>query len=234
MAVWWASGSSFPCPNPHPNSSQVGELVDVSPSLPYPNSSQVGELVDVSPDVWLHLSAGATGARGVEMLLPAPLSFGDEMHNSIHPLWIPEFGAYLCVGHQHIRSGYVRRTETSATSATGSKQRFDAPARYGYSYRHTFFLMQRPDRLFGNMSTTPTKWRMTRHSRELCFTSVEQRPDGTSPGCEIIQFAMTAFRIVRPDGAAPLVGLSYGIMDCEAALLAITLERLDSMLEFNT
>lgn len=76
MALWWASGSSFPCPNPHPNSSQVGELVDVSPSLPYPNSSQVGELVDVSPDVWLHLSAGATGARGVEMLLPAPLSFG--------------------------------------------------------------------------------------------------------------------------------------------------------------
>lgn len=114
------------------------------------------------------------------------------------------------------------------------RQRFDAPARYGYSYRHTFFLMQRPDRLFGNISTTPTKWRMTRHSRELCFTSVEQRPDGTSPGCEIIQFAMTAFRIVRPDGAAPLVGLSYGIMDCEAALLAITLERLDSMLEFNT
>ncbi len=29
------------------------------------------------------------------------------MHNSIHPLWIPELGAYLCVGHQHVRSGYV-------------------------------------------------------------------------------------------------------------------------------
>ena len=33
--------------------------------------------------------------------------FGDTMHNSIHPLWIPELGAYLCVGHQHIRNGYV-------------------------------------------------------------------------------------------------------------------------------
>ena len=93
--------------------------------------------------------------------------------------------------------------------------------------------MQRPGRTGKNMSTTPTKWRMTRHSRELCFSSVEQGPDGMSPGCEVVQFAMTAFRIERRGGAAPLVGLSYGIMDCEGGLLALTLERLDEILEFD-
>jgi hypothetical protein len=115
------------------------------------------------------------------------------------------------------------------------RQRLDAPAQYGYSYRHTFFLMQRPGRTGNKTSNTAaTKWRMTRHSRELCFSSVEQRPDGVSPGCEVVQFAMTAFRIERRGGAAPLVGLSYGIMDCEGGLLALTLERLDEMLEFDT
>lgn len=67
-----------------PGGQACGHLACTNPN-PYPNSSQVGELVDVSPDVWLHLNVRAKKARGrrkprppgfQEMRLPAPLSFG--------------------------------------------------------------------------------------------------------------------------------------------------------------
>lgn len=169
----------------------------------------LGELVDVSPYIIVQPRSGSPIQRS------APLSFGEELHNSIHPLWIAELGLYLAVGHIHHRNGWVR---TGASRE--AKRHADAPFEYGYAYRQVLLTIH------------PGTFDVVRFSRELCFSSLEAGAQ-PSPECEGIQFVMSAFRDrVRAGDGPPLIGLSYGVQDCEAALLTMTLERLNELLEF--
>lgn len=163
------------------------------------------ELVNIAPQLELRAPDG----RYIYHRLPDKFA-REGMHNSIHPLWVPELGAYLGVGHRHYRDG------------SGSKSDA-APFRYGHSYRQVLFTL------------SPTDFAMKHFSRELCFPSL----DLGDSACEGIQFVMSAFRpVARSEDernvldARPVVGFSYGVQDCEAAVLTLTIDRLKELLEF--
>ena len=111
---------------------------------------------------------------------------------------------------------------------------------FGYSYRHVFF------------TVLPKARRIGRYSREFCIPALDGTTtatvkaagtgsgptgnlnasggsDGASPACEGVQFIMGAFR--RVDMPAT-VSFSYGVNDCEAALLTLPVATIDQMLEF--
>ena len=73
---------------------------------------------------------------------------------------------------------------------------------------------------------------MERHSRDLCFSSVEdlrRHPlsrNGTRPLCEGVQFVMNA--LLTEDGSS--VQLPYGVQDCESAILTLPIDFVDSEL----
>jgi len=146
---------------------------------------------------------------------PVPLRFSTFMHNSMHPIWVPELSAFLGVGHRHLREGYD----------TNGRIIPSAPFQYGYSYRHVFFTFDDKTR------------RIVRFSREFCIAAL----DGTkaravpaslstpSAACDGISFVMGAF---RRDDAPPTISFTYGINDCESAILTLSVARLDTLLEF--
>ena len=43
--------------------------------------------------------------RGTVHAKNTPPTIAKDMHNSIHPLWLPELKGYLGVGHRHYASG---------------------------------------------------------------------------------------------------------------------------------
>lgn len=119
-------------------------------------------------------------------------------------------------GHRHLRQGY----HANGTIVRG------APFQYGYSYRHIFFTFNETTR------------RIVRFSREFCIPAL----DGTkaravpassstpSDACDGISFVMGAFR--RNDTAPGTLSFTYGVNDCESALLTLSVARLDTLLEF--
>ena len=119
-------------------------------------------------------------------------------------------------GHRHLRKGY-HANGTIVPSA---------PFQYGYKYRHIFFTFNEKTR------------RVVRFSREFCIAAL----DGTkahavpaslstpSNACDGISFVMGAFR--RDDAPAGNISFTYGINDCESALLTLSVARLDTLLEF--
>ena len=124
------------------------------------------------------------------------------MHNSISPLWVEELGLYVGVAHRHYQAGSGSRTAQD-------------PFRYGFSYRHVFFTMrERPNGIVS-------------HSRELCFPTLDG--DGEA-ACDGVQFVMGAFRPTAEIGAP--IAFTYGVMDCESAVLTLSLDRLRALLEF--
>ena len=159
------------------------------------------ELIDIAPTTMWYSTAGEIVKH------PAPPRFSLWMHNSIHPLWIPELGGYLGVGHRHFRSG--------ANNSTGDGLRH-APFRFGYSYRHVFFMLR-------SSEGAP---RISRFSREFCLPALAST-GGSSAPCEGIQFIMSAFRLA--DGS---VGLTYGINDCFSGLLTVSIGYIQQLLEF--
>ena len=118
-------------------------------------------------------------------------------------------------GHRHLRQGY---------HANGTIVR-SAPFQYGYSYRHIFFTFNETTR------------RIVRFSREFCIAAL----DGTkaravpaslsapSDACDGISFVMGAFRRNDTPGT---ISFTYGVNDCESALLTLSVARLDTLLEF--
>ena len=74
-------------------------------------------------------------------------NFARGMHNSMHPLYVAEFGGYIGVGHRHYTSGA------------------HPIFKWGHSYRHVVFLMRRqPNGLL----------MMSNFSRELCFPALRK------------------------------------------------------------
>ena len=120
------------------------------------------ELADVAP-----MTEVADVVTGALTRVAAPRRFSAFMHNSMHPIWIPELSAFLGAGHRHLRQGY---------HDNGSVLR-NAPFQYGSSYRHIFFTLN---------ATTRS---IVRFSREFCIAAL----DGTD-GCDGISFIMGAFR----------------------------------------
>jgi len=150
---------------------------------------------------------------GRELFSRVPPSFGPAVHhNSIHPLWVPELGAYLGVSHRHYSSGTNHQTGRPEPSA---------PFQYGYSYRHVLFTI------------TPPDMRLTRHSRELCFPSMDAASGNASADgselCEGIQFVMGAF---RQQPTSRTISFTFGVQDCESAILTLSIERIDKLLAY--
>ena len=93
------------------------------------------------------------------------------------------------------------------------------PRRFGFSYRHVLFLLD------------PDTRAITRFSREFCLPALSehhQPPLLPTAHCEGVQFVMSVFH-----AGAGVVGLSYGINDCESALATLTVGHVDAMLEFS-
>jgi hypothetical protein len=123
--------------------------------------------------------------------------------------------SYLLQGHRHLREGYDANGRIIPS----------APFQYGYSYRHIFFTFNEKTR------------RIVRFSREFCIAAL----DGTkaravpaslstpSAACDGISFVMGAF---RRDDAPATISFTYGVNDCESALLTLSVARLDTLLEF--
>mmetsp|Transcript_22702 Transcript_22702/g.37534 ORF Transcript_22702/g.37534 Transcript_22702/m.37534 type:complete len:447 (-) Transcript_22702:297-1637(-) len=170
------------------------------------------ELADVAPLTKVHMRSGLTHSHH------APSSFAADMHNSINPVWMPELKAYLGIAHRHYRSGFVRLANGMETRDKNS------PFQFGYAYRHVFFTL------------TARQYRIERYSREICFPSIEAAAYNTSlfPNglCEGIQFAMSAFRMDDESTHGPTIAISYGLMDCQSALLTLSLHKLQALLEF--
>ncbi|KAL1518780.1 hypothetical protein AB1Y20_003064 [Prymnesium parvum] len=165
------------------------------------------ELADVAPITKVH------AADGRQLFHPVPASFGAAVHhNSINPLWVPELRAYLGVSHRHYLDG--------TSSSTG---RFDpsAPFQYGYAYRHVFFTIE------------PPLMKIVRHSREFCFPSLEALEGNISADgselCDGIQFMMGAF---RQHPTSRTISFTYGVQDCETAILTLSIRRISKLLAF--
>jgi hypothetical protein len=155
------------------------------------------ELSDVAPItemVNMHTGAVSTSYP--------PLQFSTFMHNSMHPIWVPELAAFLGIGHRHLREGY---------DANG-RVVHNAPFQYGSSYRHVFFTLNATTR------------RINRFSREFCIAALDH-----SHACEGISFIMGAF---RRNSKPTTISFTYGINDCESALLTLSMARLHAFLEF--
>jgi hypothetical protein len=163
-------------------------------------------------------------SSGERIRRAAPPRFARMMHNSIHPLWIAEWGMWLGVGHRHYSAG----TDDNGRLAPG------APFQYGYRYRHVLFTLK------------PRSQRIVRYSREFCLPALAADGAAAAPTgelCEGIQFIMSAFRRgsesdhrhrrvnMQQEGAA-LVSFSYGINDCESGLLTLSLRHISALLEF--
>jgi hypothetical protein len=167
------------------------------------------ELSDVAPITEVLTATGRLSH------FPAPFRFSTFMHNSIHPIWVTELSAFLGVGHRHLRNGYGTDRSIIPT----------APFQYGYSYRHIFFTFDNNTR------------RIVRFSREFCIAALDGTKTRAAPvsspvpsnTCDGITFVMGAFR--RNDAPAT-ISFSYGINDCESALLTLSVARLDTLLEF--
>ena len=179
------------------------ELVDIAPKTTFWS-------VPLSPQ---ELETGDMDNRLDQMRQPimlrqrrAPRSFSAEVHNSIHPIWVEEYNAYLAVGHIH----YLPRADEKG------------PYEFGSSYRQIFFTIDE------------TKLSIRRFSRELCFPSLESRGKDNArivterhAVCDGVQFVMGGFR------QGPSFHFSYGVNDCESALLTLSLSRIDKLLEFS-
>ena len=157
------------------------------------------ELADVAP-----LTEVVDAVTGALTRRSVPRHFSTFMHNSMHPLWVPELSAFLGAGHRHLRQGY---------DANGAGVR-GAPFQYGSSYRHVLFTFNATTR------------RIARFSNEFCIAAL----DGT-PACEGISFIMGAFRRMDAPGT---ISFSYGVNDCESALLTLSIARLDALLAFGS
>ena len=208
------------------------------------------ELVDVAPTLELVLGAGSSsdygGGAALTTVAPqrlahrVPAAFASSMHNSVHPLWIEEWGQWLGVGHRHYAAGTDAHGHLDAS----------APFQYGYAYRHVLFTLD------------ARSLRMRRFSREFCLPALAAG-DSSRPGdrpdsggaldaplpqqlCEGVQFIMSAFRHpaqnnasgtrsrIHTPGVPPApVSFSYGINDCEAGLLSVSLLHLNTLLEFH-
>jgi hypothetical protein len=151
----------------------------------------------------------AHGEVRAEKLLAAsaPRSFSANVHNSIHPIWVEEFNAYLAVGHIH----YLPRKDDPGSYEFGS------------SYRQILFTID------------DAKLSVRRFSRELCLPSLESSGEGNRridtedrAVCDGVQFVMSAFR-----QGPTTFHFSYGINDCESALLTLSLSRIRELLEFS-
>ena len=151
----------------------------------------------------------AHGEMRAEKLLAAsaPRSFSANLHNSIHPIWVEEFNAYLAVGHIH----YLPRQDDPGSYEFGS------------SYRQILFTIDE------------AKLSVRRFSRELCLPSLESSGEGNRridtedrAVCDGVQFVMSGFR-----QGPTTFHFSYGINDCESALLTLSLSRIRELLEFS-
>lgn len=175
------------------------------------------ELADVAPTLEWVLGANGHGCAAAAPLLAvaprhltrrAPPTFADAMHNSVHPLWVEEWGEWLGVGHRHYASGTDARGQLHA----------NAPFQYGHSYRHVLFTLH------------AHSLRMTRFSREFCMPALSVGRNASEHQlCEGVQYVTSAFRYLSP---ARRIGFSYGINDCESALLSMSLEHVHYLLEF--
>lgn len=186
------------------------------------------ELVESYPRLRFALPSGV-----VAHFAAAPPTFGPATHNSIHPLWLPELGLYLAVAHRHLHAdphsaGQPARALVDGEAAT------PPPFEWGYGYVHTLYTL------------TP-ELRVARYSDEFCLPalttasapSAEAAGDlgggaGTSAGdelphagtCEGIQFVMGALSV-----PAKGVALLYGVQDCEAAVVSLSLDELQRLLK---
>jgi len=165
------------------------------------------ELTDIAPWTVAHRHSGRVQRHR------APPSFSSRMHNSISPLWVPELSAYLGVAHLHYSAGIGDERHDKDRGEV-------APFSYGFRYRHVLFTL--PEHSAS----------IDRYSRELCFPTLDAAagPAASDAACDGIQFVMGAFRPSKERGAP--VGLAYGVNDCEAAVLTLSLERLGRLLEF--
>lgn len=182
----------------------AAELVDIAPKTTFWK-------VPLSP---VELRAGLLGdaTRARPSILShrlAPRSFSAEVHNSIHPIWVAELDAHLAIGHVH----YLPRKDM--------KGGFE----FGSSYRQIFFTI--------DDATLAVK----RHSRELCMPSLESSGSANrfiekeaDAFCDGVQFVMSAF---RPQDRPDSISVSYGVNDCESALLTFSVQRLVALLEFS-
>ena len=144
------------------------------------------ELVHTVPRLQFHDVAGGVLERD------APASFPSSLHNSIHPLWVAEFGAYLGVAHLY--------THPQGTPPHGGGR---APFQFGYGYRHVLYTL-----------TPAPDLHLSRFSAEFCMPALgapASRGGGratdseTEGSCEGVQFVLSALRV--PQGIA----LSYGV-----------------------
>merc|ERR1719221_1188318 len=111
------------------------------------------------------------------------------LHNSAHPIDLPEEGYYLVMAHRHLSRG----------SPGACKLRNDTRGcwRYGYNYQQYFILFDRKPP-FETLHVSPS----------FCFVS------GTkSSRCESVQLVGSTL----VEGADLLI--TYGINDCEAAVV---------------
>ena len=121
-------------------------------------------------------------------------------------------------GHRHLRQGYDDNGILLPS----------APFQYGYSYRHIFFTFDEKNR------------RIVRFSREFCIAALDGTKARAAPAslssppdaCEGISFVMGAFRRDDAPASDASISFSYGINDCESALLTVSVARLDALLEF--
>mmetsp|Transcript_49989 Transcript_49989/g.89745 ORF Transcript_49989/g.89745 Transcript_49989/m.89745 type:complete len:532 (-) Transcript_49989:104-1699(-) len=111
-----------------------------------------------------------------------------ELHNNIHPIWIPEAGEYLGIGHM-FRSCYHTRSTLECNS---DLQKEDMYPRYGHHYTHFFYTLS---------GTHP--FGLSRiGNAEFCMASSTDPSD-----CDLVQFIAGMTR----DGE-DLV-FSYGVHD---------------------
>jgi hypothetical protein len=121
------------------------------------------------------------------------------VHLNGNPVELNESDAFLLVGHVH-DDQHPQLLDTSRTSCN---------ARWGYNYRHHFFLLDRQP-----------PFTVRRKSDPVCFPSLSDASQ-----CEIIQFVMG---VVRTEDD---LLISYGINDCESAVARVSLADVMSFID---
>lgn len=161
------------------------------------------ELIFTAPHfVWLSREGELT-ARTV------PPSFTQGHHNSINPLWLPEWGVYLGIAHRH---KYDRKGSWSRDDVAGG-----GGFQWGFLYLNILYTLE------------PVTLQLQRFSSELLFPALDSPAGSPTEHLmgEGIQFVMSALRL-----RSGSIAITYGVNDCESALLTLTLDELDRQLTF--
>ncbi len=205
------------------------------------------ELINLVPALsWRRVSDGEVQET------PAPESFADSVHNSIHPVWVDSIKRYVGVAHRHYFDDQrkLMQRDGNVQYAFRKLKMSEVPFQYGFSYRVIFFTLTEElhlDRyskelLFPGASTrlvslppirntvTPLPRRSSRDARVLAAIDTAHAPRSETGSlrrfAEGIQFVTSA--MASPNS----ITFFYGINDCETAKLSMPLDRLETLLQF--